>query len=127
MGMEEEAETLRINPLFSNSTKAFLATDPLILNLSINTPMVINLYVGTSLYNLSLVASSRRMAFSALSLVFPLDHFFFFALPPEVFVALAGAVFSAAFAYRNGINRVVKDGWMTLGQGGMSKLPFLVV
>ena len=97
--MDEEAETLRIKPLPSNSTKAFLATEPLILSLSISTPMVISLYVGTSLYNLSLVASSRRMAFSALSLVLPLDHFFFFALPPDVLAAFAGAVFSAAFAY----------------------------
>lgn len=99
MGMEEEAETLRINPFPSNSNKAFLATEPLILNLSIKTPMVINLYVGTSLYSFSLVASSRRMAFSALSLVFPLDHFFFFAFPPDVLVGLAGAAFSVAFAY----------------------------
>ena len=58
------------------------------------------------------------MALSALSLVFPLDHFFFFALPPDVLVALAGAAFSAAFAYQNGINKVIEDGWMSVGWDG---------
>merc|ERR1719457_447849 len=33
--------------------------------------------------NLSWVALSKRTRLASLSLVFPLDHFFFFAIPPE--------------------------------------------
>merc|ERR1719317_1804755 len=39
--------------------------------------------------NLSWVALSKRTRLASLSLVFPLDHFFFFALPPDGLVGLA--------------------------------------
>merc|ERR1712183_1199172 len=39
--------------------------------------------------NLSWVALSKRTRFWSLSLVFPLDHFFFLALPPDGLVGLA--------------------------------------
>jgi hypothetical protein len=49
---------------------------------STSTLSVINLYVGTSFISLSYVALSIDTALFALSLTFPLDHFFFLALPP---------------------------------------------
>merc|ERR1712142_616276 len=39
--------------------------------------------------NLSWVALSKRTRFCNLSLVFPLDHFFYLALPPDGLVGLA--------------------------------------
>merc|ERR1719477_162583 len=48
--------------------------------------------------NLSWVALSKRTRLASLSLVFPLDHFFFFfALPPDGLVGLAFPPFACCF------------------------------
>merc|ERR1719457_246817 len=47
--------------------------------------------------NLSWAALSKRTRLASLSLVFPLDHFFFFALPPDGLVGLAFPPFACCF------------------------------
>merc|ERR1712025_1367303 len=93
------ADTLRIRPLPSSSMRANLARDPRILRRSETTEGVINLYDGTSLYNLSYVALSKRTRLFNLSRTFPFDHFFFLALPPEApsLGFLGAADFPASF------------------------------
>merc|ERR1712189_141011 len=60
--------------------RANLARDPRILRRSETTEGVINLYDGTSLYNLSYVALSKRTKLFNLSRTFPFDHFLLLGL-----------------------------------------------
>ena len=56
-----------------------------------------NTDIFTSFKNFSWVALSKRTRLASLSLVFPLDHFFFFALPPDGLVGLAFPPFACCF------------------------------
>merc|ERR1719354_838474 len=47
--------------------------------------------------NLSWVALSKRTRLASLSLVFPLDHFFFLCLPPDLLFYLAFPPFACCF------------------------------
>lgn len=83
-----------MSPRLSRSTKALLATLPLTFSLSTRTETVMTLQVGISLRSLVFASLSRYGALLDFSLVFPLDHFFFLALPPEEPDEPAGALFT---------------------------------
>ena len=76
---------------------AFLAREHVMRRRSQRIEMVIILYFGTSARSLSYVDCSKRTWLLAFSLFFPLDHFFFLALPPAWALAALAAFDSGAF------------------------------
>jgi hypothetical protein len=75
---------------------AFLAREHVMRSRSVRIDTVIILYFGTSAISLSYVLCSKRTWLFAFSLFFPLDHFFFLALPPAVALAALAALDSGA-------------------------------
>lgn len=103
----------RYIPFSQSSSKAFLANDPRTFKRSLTTDGVMSLYDGTSFNSLSYDALSNKTWLFNLSRTFPLDHFFFLALPPDppsfffwVFWGCLDEPFVSFFGGYNGQNKI---------------------